>query len=159
LLSLASGVFQDWQESLADVIDRPSLAAAATKRFAPMVDPQTVAGPQLEAHGQTFTRAMIHLDYRLRRAGVHAEHLAAGERYGQRPFAECVTALSDEPPACIDKSFGEILSSPMPPEFAALAGGDSLVALLERPERPPTPCKIERINRRQSAHRRQGNIV
>jgi hypothetical protein len=153
ICSISSGEFHDWHESLAEIIDHPKMAAAADKHFAPLVDPQqTEAGPQLEAHGPLFTRAMIHLDHRLRAAGVHGEHIAAGERYGQRPFAECVAALGDEPAACIDKRFREILSLPMPVEFAALAGGvaatESLVTRPEQPDRPPTPCKIERINRR-----------
>ncbi len=116
LCSLSS--FQDWQEALADVAERPAIAAAAAMRFAPMTDPaRTEAGPQLDSHGLNFTRAIAHLDYRLRRAGVVIDDVAAGKRYGQRDYPDCYAALGGEPASCSEKSFAEILARPLPPAF------------------------------------------
>ena len=119
ICSLASGEFQSWVEMLATV-QTPKLSAFAANRMSSMTDPaQSDAGPQLESHGLTFTRVMAHLDYRLRRAGIESEIAAAGERYGQRPYRECLVALGDEPARSVDKPFSEIISRELPPEFAS----------------------------------------
>lgn len=114
--SLESGEFDCWLE----VVERPAFTLGIARGLDRTVErAQQLTGPEpyLESHALRFTRIMAHLDYRLRAIGVHAELVAAGERYGQRSFADCCVALENEPAEFCDKSFAEILSMPMPPAF------------------------------------------
>lgn len=118
--SLNSGEFCDWMEALGGW--KPAEQAAANyfdRNAERLLNFPPADKPDPISHGLRFTRILAHLDFRLRRAGVHAGRMVTSRNYGLAPYADCYEALSTEPAKFGNRSFADILARPMPPAFAA----------------------------------------
>lgn len=121
---IAAGVFTEWLETFGDVIERPKISAAISRKgvdfFTAVNAMEKAPPPNVEGHGARFVRILIHLDRRLSDvAGLQMARPLNAEYYGHAPYAACVRSLGSEPAKCINDKFADILSKPLPPAFVS----------------------------------------
>lgn len=118
---------------LAHIVERPVLfrertdAAPARLLFESLAVANIVAEPAtqdeenyaLMQHGDRFTRAALHLQYRASQAGVEVGPalICAGYRYRMTHASAYRDALGDEPARMIGQRIEDVLATPPPTEF------------------------------------------